>query len=379
MKNLFHQRHALIEALSRKAAGSFFLLLIIANTSAQNLVVNSGFESYFDCPGSYNYLQDGKLAPGWFSPTFGTPDIFNGCSVGNAGVPTNWAGFSKAYTGVGYAGVYAYVFGKQTPYREYIQAELLEPLEPGGNYLVEFYFKLSSNSKYSIDRIGILLSDSSHRNTHDGVFPIAPSYERLNRTIYNRSTGLWTRFGYTYEAKGGERFLTIGNFSSDGKTRSQFIESSQGKEPMLARAAYYYIDDVKVIKVGGVPQAPVLTGYPEIKTDENYVLKNIQFRFNDFTLLESSYPELKRLVEIMHYHKAWKVVVSGHTDDVGSDAYNLDLSLLRAGSVADYLIEQGIDPARIKTQGFGKQTPLVKGTDESSRSTNRRVELRFLN
>lgn len=127
-----------------------------------------------------------------------------------------------------------------------------------------------------------------------------------------------------------------------------------------------------------MPQAPVLTGYPEIKTDENYVLKNIQFRFNDFTLLESSYSELKRLVEIMRYHKTWKVIVSGYTDDVGSDTYNLDLSLLRAGSVADYLIEQGIDPARIKTQGFGKQTPLVKGTDESSRSTNRRVELRFL-
>ncbi|MDZ7646038.1 MAG: OmpA family protein [Cytophagales bacterium] len=224
-----------------------------------------------------------------------------------------------------------------------------------------------------------MLSDSSYRNTKDGVFPISPSYERLNRTIYNRSTGLWTRFGYTYEAKGGERFLTIGNFSTDGKTRSQFIESAQSNEPMLAKAAFFYIDDVKVIKVGGVPQTPLLTGYTEIKTEEDYILKNIQFRFNDFTLLESSYPELKRLVEIMRYYKTWKVIVNGHTDDVGTEAYNLELSLHRAGSVADYLIDQGINPARIKTQGFGKQTPLVKGTDETSRSTNRRVELRFSN
>lgn len=365
--------------LFTKAVSGVLLIIMGANSSAQNLVPNASFESFFDCPGSYNYLQEGKLAPGWFSPTFGTPDIFNTCSVGSAGVPSNWAGFSKAYTGAGYAGIYAYVFGKWDPYREYIQAELLEPLEPGGMYLVEFYFKLSSNSKYSIDRIGILLSDSSHRNTKDGVFPIAPAYERINRTIYNRSTGLWTRFGYTYEAKGGERFLTIGNFSTDGKTRSQFIENAQGNEPMLAKAAYFYIDDVKVVKVGGVSQAPVLTGYPEIKTNEDYVLKNIQFRYNDFTLLESSYPELKRLVEIMRFYKTWKVVVTGHTDDIGSDAYNLELSLHRAGSVADYLIEQGIDPARIKTMGFGKQTPLVKGTNESSRAINRRVELRFSN
>jgi OmpA-OmpF porin, OOP family len=134
-----------------------------------------------------------------------------------------------------------------------------------------------------------------------------------------------------------------------------------------------------VIQVSDSPDAPVLTGYPEIKTDEDYVLKNIQFKYNDFALVDSSYPELKKLVDIMRFHKTWKVVVSGHTDDVASDEYNLRLSLLRAGSVADYLIDAGIDPSRVKTQGFGKQLPLVKAKDESSRATNRRVELRFLN
>ena len=108
-------------------------------------------------------------------------------------------------------------------------------------------------------------------------------------------------------------------------------------------------------------------------------MKNIQFKYNDFTLLDQSFPELKKLVEVLRYHKTWKVVVSGHTDDIGSDTFNNELSILRAGSVADYLIDAGIEPTRIKTMGFGKQTPLVKGTDETSRATNRRVELRFLN
>jgi len=362
-----------------KSWACLFFLATAQHLLAQNLVPNPGFEQYYKCPGSFNYSTTGEIAPGWKSPTKGTPDLFHSCSIGDAGVPTNWAGYSKAYTGSGYAGIYGFIFNPRKDYREYLQAELSTALEPGGKYLVEFYFKLSSNSKYSIDRIGFLLSDSSNQMTADEVFPVPATYERINSIIYSRSSGLWTRFGYTHIAKGGEKFITIGNFSDRDKTRNQLIQNSQSLEPMLAKAAYFFIDDVKVIKVGGPPQAPVLSGYPEIKTNEDYVLKNIQFRFNDFTLLESSYPELKKLVEIMRYHKTWKVIVTGHTDDLGTEAYNLELSLHRAGSVSDYLIDQGIDPARIKTQGFGKQTPLVKGTDETSRSTNRRVELRFLN
>ncbi len=361
-------------------AGMLFLLLALAIGSvAQNLVPNGSFEQYYKCPGSYTTTRTGKIAPGWVSPSTGTPDLFNTCSIGEAGVPTNWAGKSKAYSGFGYAGIYLFIYGREKAYREYLQAEFTTPLQGGVNYLVEFYYKLSSNSKYSIDRIGFLISDSSYQTTEDGVFPVSPTYQNINRTIYSHTTGYWTRFGFTFEAKGGERFITIGNFSKDSDTRYYFIAGSQALEPLLYKAAYFFVDDVKVVQITKSPTAPLLSGYTEVKTNEDYVLKNIQFKFNDFTLLETSFAELNRVVDILKYNKTWKVVVSGHTDDVGSDAFNLDLSLQRAGSVADYLIERGIDPTRIKTQGFGKQTPLQKGSDEPTRAINRRVELRFLN
>ncbi|MBN8577507.1 MAG: OmpA family protein [Cytophagales bacterium] len=355
-----------------------FVLVVGGRMYAQNLVPNPGFEQYYKCPGSYTSNAAGEIAPGWTSPSTGTPDMFHMCSLGEAGVPTNWAGYSKAYIGSGYAGIYCYLLRPGKEYREYLQAQLSTPLEAGGEYLVEFYFKLSSNSRYSIDRIGFLLSDSSYRIPHDGVLPVPATYERITKTIYSKATGLWTRFGYTHLAKGGEKFLTIGNFSNSNDTRTHYIANSQATEPMLAKAAYFYIDEVKVVKVGGAAP-PVLTGYPDLKTNQDYILKNIQFKYNDYTLLQESYPELKKLVAVLQYHTTWNVVVSGHTDDIGSDLFNNELSLLRAGSVADYLIENGINPGRIKTMGFGKQTPLVKGTDETSRATNRRVELRFLN
>ena len=358
------------------------LLLFGCMTSllhSQNLLLNGSFEQFYKCPGSYNYSRKSEVAPGWTSPTSGTPDLFNTCSLGEAGVPTNWAGKSKAYSGSGYAGIYAFVHAKEKPYREYLQSEFTKPMEEGVKYLIEFYFKLSSNSKYSIDRIGFLVSDSSHLTKEDGVFPAKATYQRINHTIYNHNTGYWTRFGFTYIATGGERFITIGNFSGDADTRYYFIKASQALEPMLYRAAYFFIDDVKVVQVSQSPTPPLLTGYPDVKTNEDYVLKNIQFKYNDFALIETSFQELDRVVEILKFNKAWKVTVSGHTDDIGSDAFNLDLSLNRAGGVADYLITKGIDPARIKTVGFGKQTPLAKGSDEATRAINRRVEIRFLN
>jgi OOP family OmpA-OmpF porin len=360
------------------AGMGIWLLAVTSSAMAQNLVPNPGFEELYKCPGTYNSSAARKLAPGWMSPSKGTPDLYHKCSAGDAGVPLNWAGRSNPYSGSGYAGIYAFIQGHPREYREYVQTELKEPLQTGATYLVEFYFKLSSNSRYSIDRLGFLLSDSTHHTDDDGVYPLAPTYERINQTVYSRTSGSWTRFGYSYIAKGGERYLTIGNFSNDKQLRYYFIYNSQSTEPMLAHAAYFFIDDVRVIQTSP-GKAPVLTGYSEIKPDEDYILKNIQFKYNDYTLLETSYPELHKVVEILKVNKTWRVVVSGHTDDIGSETFNLDLSLNRANSVSNFLISQGIDPTRIKSQGFGKQSPLQKGTDETTRAMNRRVELRFLN
>ena len=134
-----------------RVLGCIYFFSFVSHSFSQNLVPNPSFEEYYSCPGSYNYGVDGKVAPGWYSANRGTPDLFNSCSKGDAGVPTNWAGHSKAYSGVGYAGIYCYT---KTGYREYLQTELSLPLVQGGKYYIEFYYKLSSNSKFSIDRIG---------------------------------------------------------------------------------------------------------------------------------------------------------------------------------------------------------------------------------
>jgi OmpA-OmpF porin, OOP family len=75
----------------------------------------------------------------------------------------------------------------------------------------------------------------------------------------------------------------------------------------------------------------------------------------------------------------YTISVNGHTDDVGSEAYNQTLSERRAQAVRDYLVNAGLSPDILSVQGHGKSLPLVKGASDAARAKNRRVELGIVN
>lgn len=73
-----------------------------------------------------------------------------------------------------------------------------------------------------------------------------------------------------------------------------------------------------------------------------------------------------------------KMEVSAHTDNIGSDAYNLDLSKRRARTVVNYLIKQGVEPERVVAVGYGESRPLNDNSTDEMREINRRVEFVIL-
>lgn len=108
-------------------------------------------------------------------------------------------------------------------------------------------------------------------------------------------------------------------------------------------------------------------------------LNNIFFDFDKYELKEESFPELNRLVKFLRENPQVKIRVSGHTDSIGGDQYNLKLSEQRAGAVVQYLTSQGIEPDRLEARGFGKSEPIVSNDDEKGgREINRRVEFQIL-
>lgn len=104
------------------------------------------------------------------------------------------------------------------------------------------------------------------------------------------------------------------------------------------------------------------------------ILKNIFFDTGKSDLRPESYTELNRLVMVMMQNPDLKVKILGHTDNVGTDAYNMQLSKDRAQAVVDYLVSKGIKIDRLKAEGFGSTKPIDTNNTDEGRQNNRRVE-----
>ncbi len=109
------------------------------------------------------------------------------------------------------------------------------------------------------------------------------------------------------------------------------------------------------------------------------VLRNLYFDFNKTILKDESYTELNKLEKMMSENPGMQIGMVGYTDIVGTEKYNIELSLRRALTVKIFLVSKGIDTRRIKTGGLGSRFPLASNDDEKEgRELNRRVEMVIL-
>lgn len=105
----------------------------------------------------------------------------------------------------------------------------------------------------------------------------------------------------------------------------------------------------------------------------------LKFEFDKAELRPEDRELLSRVAGILLSSEEYTVSVNGHTDDVGSDAYNQKLSERRAQAVRDYLVRAGLPAEILSVTGHGKARPLVTGTTDGARAKNRRVELGIAN
>jgi outer membrane protein OmpA-like peptidoglycan-associated protein len=109
------------------------------------------------------------------------------------------------------------------------------------------------------------------------------------------------------------------------------------------------------------------------------VLKPINFEYDRDVIKRDSYYILDAVVAAMQGNLDIQLIeVSGHTDEQGDDAYNLDLSIRRAASVVRYLTGKGVDPKRLESQGYGETQPKDPGHTQAAYAVNRRVEFIIL-
>lgn len=112
-----------------------------------------------------------------------------------------------------------------------------------------------------------------------------------------------------------------------------------------------------------------------IEKGASIVLKNIFFETGKFDLQNESKSELDKLVELLNDNPNLKIQIDGHTDNVGQQKDNLELSNNRAKSVVVYLLSKGINQQRLSYKGFGATKPVADNNTETGRAQNRRTEL----
>jgi len=102
---------------------------------------------------------------------------------------------------------------------------------------------------------------------------------------------------------------------------------------------------------------------------------DVTFKTNQSDVRSSFYPTLNSVAIVLKKYNNTSITITGFTDNVGSAAYNQELSEKRAESVGSYLVSQSISPNRISTQGRGMRNPIASNATAEGRALNRRVEI----
>ncbi|MBR4838182.1 MAG: PD40 domain-containing protein [Bacteroidales bacterium] len=158
------------------------------------------------------------------------------------------------------------------------------------------------------------------------------------------------------------------------KNEISFVVSSDGKKGYISSDRDGGIGgyDIYVFELDAVDA-------PEQVDMTRFVMRNINFEFDSAILKETSFNEIDSLAVFMTENLGISIEISGYTDDSGDAAHNYTLSLDRANSVKEALVERGIADDRMSVVGYGESRPLVPNDSEKNKALNRRVEVRVMN
>jgi len=354
------------------------LLACASILSGQNLVIDGGFEQKKYCPTGFN-LQEVKTFEHWKQATEGTPDHYHVCSE-KMGVPENLPGHQDALEGEAYAGLILFSASKSN-YREYLQSKLSRALSPGEMVCIEAWVSPAEKARYVCDGFGIILSKDKISSNRSGLLPAEAQMDNPALHIMDDTEG-WTLLSTSLIARGGEEYITMGNFRPDKNMKILIRTEDQGAIS-ANNFAYLYIDDVKVTPINSKSECGctieeialhVVDPPAQLMESKLVEFRNVQFDFDKSLLTDESIKELEIAARELKRSSSLFLEIIGHTDLLGSAEYNLDLSRERAEAVIAFLVKKGVAESRLSIRYHGSEIPIAENTSEEGRALNRRVE-----
>lgn len=351
------------------------VLLIFSHLRAQtpsvydkNLVPNGSFENFKKRSASI------KQAIPWTEK--GTIDFYQ-TPLSNDTTVQKGAVSGNCYAGIRF----------QKRYKEFLQVRLTEALHRGTTYEFEMKVRLAFWSNAVLRSFGVVFTKAGYRGQGDVIksFMIDSVCKKGGFT----NDFKWFTIKGLYKAEGGEKYITIGNFSP--KIRKDMMRMNLLK--LGFKEAYYFIDDVSLKrhkepeeKVAVEIVGPNLRNFEEdsvlkVKTDvkvgDKITLNNIFFDNGKYYLLPESNQELNKLAQYLMRHPGMEISINGHSDNGGLKWKNQKLSEQRAREVFIYLIKKGVQN-KMYFKGFGSTQPVADNSTDEGKAKNRRVEFEII-
>lgn len=374
-------------------AGVADTLINLPLTNGNNLIINSDFDLFYYKPVIITYHGDTKIEdwiPFWTTPGPYTPDYLSNFRYIDV-FSYNYIFSMPLPEKFNYAGLALYK--ESDPYSEYIQGRLISPLLKGKKYCLRTSINFCSYSKYSVNRLAFNLSATPVFVDYKNESTFSPHVIFSKLPVENNH---FTTLCDYFIADGGEQYVTVGRFAGaedmNPILREKYLQGLFG----LEKASYYIFDNIELFEIQDTsecrckletlpispieikPKVPYETDLNKLKLGMPVILENVNFEFDKYNLLPSSESILTTLLNYLQENSELKISIEGHTDDIGTEQYNDVLSLNRAKSVYNWLIDKSIDSSRLSFTGFGKSRPIFNEKDEEHRALNRRVEVRII-
>ena len=244
----------------------------------------------------------------------------------------------------------------------------------------DVYFVLTANGRlgfYSSDKEGGL----GQQDLYSIRMPVSlnPELTLLKGNVKDEATG--NAIEATISITDNETKELVAQFNSNKQTGEYLIPLPSGKNYGIAiesKGHLFHSENIDFDSKGGYKELKKDITLPSVKSGARVVLKNIFFPSGQAILQPQSTAELNRLALLLKQNSSVRIEISGHTDNTGDEAANVKLSQLRAKTVADYLIANGVQGSRLLSKGYGSSVPVASNTSEEGRQMNRRTEFKIL-
>lgn len=351
----------------------------------ENLIDNGSFESTDKSPKKLGSIEN---ATGWVSPTGVRADLYTANKNPDINVPENIYGKEHPKEGGNYAGIVAYSYGNKVP-RSYVMTKINVPLKKGMRYCVKFNVSLAEASKYATNNIGAKLSKKPFGT--DSKLPLIDDASLLHFNNDHKIMSArydWTEVCGVVIAEGGEKYITIGNFSSDDDTKQERMKKDPNVKTTQIIAAYYYVDDVHIRLLNDgekcdcqaeessqefspIIYQKVFNLTEDMTPKDKIEIQEIFFAFGKNKLTTEGEGSLDLIATIMKENPSMKLQINGHNnaeeDSVGiENDYYADMDNKRIGTVMSYLMDKGIPENRIIFTRKGSEEPSSDTTPEDS-------------